>query len=396
MSIPWRNRISLLLIPSILSIFFFLSYRTHAETPGAVFMQPLSPTSAGDAGPSPKILLVTAFFPLVKSKHSMPKYEWWLYQFLQGITTDIYFYTPEEMEPLVRRCRGDLPITVDTTYSSPFDIPPLNETRDRYYEMHAKDRERARHSPELYAVWNAKPFFLDEAVQTLSRAGQEYDYAFWNDAGSFRSTHKYTSWPNPDRVREVWAEGSALSGEKPEDLLFFPLTGVPYTSSKYWAENQGPVDAEVSEGSFFGGSPRTVAWWRRTYYAYHDYYLGLGLFVGKDQTLINALFLLFPSRIIAVWLGDPLAPAHAGLLPLFDQGALGNCGAEWHYYQFWLAAASERQAMREIWESNMRWEWSWWRRRQQCRETRAISMKALLQRQFGRGWEPPRHTITVG
>jgi hypothetical protein len=78
-----------------------------------------------------------------------------------------------------------------------------------------------------------------------------YDYAFWNDAGSFRSTHEYKGWPDPARVQELWKEGSALSGENPEDLLFFPIAGMPHPSMRYWVQDHGPVDAEVSEGARF-------------------------------------------------------------------------------------------------------------------------------------------------
>jgi hypothetical protein len=182
----------------------------------------------------------------------MHNYESWLAHFLGSITTDIYFYAPPEMEALIRKSRGDLPITVDTTYSSPFDIPPLSASRDQYYNMRAHDRERAKHSAELYSVWNAKSYFLDEAVQTLSRQGKHYDYAFWNDAGSFRSAHKYAGWPNPARMREIWEEGSALSGQKQEDLLFFPVAGMPHPSLKFWVQDHGPVDTEFSEGELCG------------------------------------------------------------------------------------------------------------------------------------------------
>src|ERR1700722_18913986 len=53
-------------------------------------------------------------------------------------------------------------------------------------------------------------------------------------------------------------------------------------------------------GSFFGGSAQTIKWWRSIYFNYHDRYLSREVFVGKDQTLINALFLLNPRRIISV------------------------------------------------------------------------------------------------
>ncbi|KAF7297844.1 hypothetical protein MKEN_01408300 [Mycena kentingensis (nom. inval.)] len=386
----WPNRLLLVLLPSTVVLLFFHSLRTTNVRPAIV--APLDTFPSAEPEPEPRILLVSGFFPLSKSKHPMSDYQYWLERFLRPITTDIYFYAPPEMEELVRRCRGsDLPITVDTSYASPFDIPPLKGLREPYEAMHAQDRESFRHSAELYAVWNAKPFFLDNAVQMLNAS--TYDYAFWNDAGSFRSDHRYTRWPHPARIRQLWREASALTGERTEDLLFWPLTGLPHASMRNWKEEDGPVDNEVSEGSFFGGSPSMVAWWRRVFYAYHDHYLRRGLFVGKDQTLINAILLLFPSRIISVWLGDPDAPAHVGLLPVVDQGALGNCGAEWFYYQFWLASEEEQDAMRELWEANARWSWTWWKERQKCRVTRVSALTDLLRHRFGPDWRPPLHTI---
>jgi hypothetical protein len=197
---------------------------------------------------STRILLASAFFPLAKSKHSTNDYISWQARFLSCVTTEIYFFTTPDMEPLIRNLRGDLPITVNTTFSSPFAIPHLDGLEGRYQDMHEWDREKKRHSPELYAVWNAKPYFLDEAVKNSRMRGREYDFAFWNDAGSFRSESQCTAWPDPRRVDEVWEEGSKRGGRNKEDLLFFPITGVPHRSMRLWEERMGPVDSEFSEG----------------------------------------------------------------------------------------------------------------------------------------------------
>ncbi len=146
------------------------------------------------------------------------------------------------------------------------------------------------------------------------------------------------------------------------------------------------------EGSFFGGSPATVSWWSEVYYTYHDYYLHKGLFVGKDQTLINALFLLFPSRIFGVWLTDPSAPS---LIRYFDSGPIGACGNSWFYYQFFLAARGERDSMRETWVRELegkfgnKWPWKgweWWWTRQECRLARVVWIRDMVYDAFGKGW----------
>ena len=361
------------------------------------------------------ILLVSAMFPLTKSKHSVEDYISWFSMFLGPITTDIYFYTPPVFSPNIQKARGEgLPITLNTSYASPFDIPPLMGLEEKYQKMHKNDREMFRHFPELYAVWNAKPFFLDSALKILQRQGKVYDYAFWTDAGSFRENYAFKDWPDTHRVDHFWKKGSEISGTARDGLIFFPLSGLPESKMKHWTEEMGPVDNEVSEGkfiflvfsyvtfkniaqgSFFGGSSNAVSWWSKTYYAYHDHYLSFGHFVGKDQTLINALFLLFPERVIAIWHRDPEAPAHAGILPFFDSGYLGACGTEWYYYQFWLSGRNVRGELRNIWVNRTSWaNWHWWRERQRCRLTGVLGMKELLRRRFGTTWVPPAITVTA-
>ncbi|KIK05858.1 hypothetical protein K443DRAFT_328132 [Laccaria amethystina LaAM-08-1] len=388
----FRKRIICIYFLLMLLIFDFLLHQYGATV--IIDDIPPTPELKNDGnGNTTRVLLVSALFPLTKSKHSKEGYNDWLRRFLGPITTNIYFYTTPELEETVRAARGPgLPITINTHYASPFAIPPLRGFEPLYEEMHLQDREKERHSPELYAVWNAKPWFLDHAVQRLrEEKGEVYDYAFWVDAGSFRQEHRYTSWPNPAKVEQVWEEGRRLNGVKrKEDLLFFPIQTLPPASARDWMQDKGPLDVDFSKGSFFGGSPASISWWSNAYYAYHNYYLTLGLFVGKDQTLINALFLLFPDRFITVWMYDPIAPAHAGLVPVFDQGYLGSCGSEWYYYQFWLADERTRVEMRELWLGSSRWkEWTWWRERQRCRVTRVLGMKGALERRFGFGWTPP-------
>ncbi|KAF9459172.1 hypothetical protein BDZ94DRAFT_1199971, partial [Collybia nuda] len=310
------------------------------------------PSSSSSSTQSP-ILLVSAFYPLAKSKHTYDEYRAWLAQFLGHIDTDIYFFTTPDLEPLVRAARANLThsphtLTINTTYASPLSIPPLTLHTAKYTQMHAWDRERARHAPDLYAVWNAKPWFLTEGLRNANANANQgsgtYRYAFWTDAGSFRHAHAYRGWPDPARVDDIWARAHAPTPDRltPADLVFFPVFEVPAWSPALaaWALPSGPVDLDISEGSFFGGAPPALEWYTRTFYAYHDYYIstrpplsgpspghpharpatGAGKeegegyppfhFVGKDQTLINALFMMYPQRFFTV-----VAPIRAALLP---------------------------------------------------------------------------------
>lgn len=349
----------------------------------------------------PKILLVSAFFPLKQSKHPQKDYADWLSRFIGSITTPIYFYTTPSFAAAILAQRGPHPIRVNTSFTSPFDIPPLQGLADAYTHLHSLDREAFRHSPELYAVWNAKPWLLDRALQQSIQEGDEYDFAFWNDAGSFRSEHHYSEWPDPKRVEDVWQAGLSrvkAAGDvkaRKSDLLFFPVRGTFSRSRRYWREDDGPIDAEISEGSFFGGPPATVSWWSEVFYAHHDHYLHKGHFVGKDQTLINSLFLLFPSRIIGVWVFDPSTQTGLSQLSAISPG---SCGSPWFYYQFFLASKKERQAMSDKWmkdlEDQVMWpfnSWNWWLKRRECKLTQAVCMWDMLYDAFGKDWNEKKH-----
>jgi hypothetical protein len=200
---------------------------------------------------SSRILLVSSLFLISKSKHSKEEYYDWLQRFLGHITTEIYFYTSPDLALTVHAARGEgLPITIDTNYNTTFDVPPLKGQEGWYNEMHGLDRENSYHSPELYSVWNAKPFFVDNAIRVMASKGKTYDYVFWNDGGSFREINVYKDWPDPNRLDEIWQEGSKLSGTKAEDLLFFPIQHPP-SSAKDWKEDMGPIDTDFSEGKAF-------------------------------------------------------------------------------------------------------------------------------------------------
>jgi hypothetical protein len=151
-----------------------------------------------------------------------------------------------------------------------------------------------------------------------------------------------------------------------------------------------------------------MAWWARTFYAYHDYYVSKRLFVGKDQTVFNAVLVLFNERIIAVWAFDPKAPAaDPGLgfqsLKFFYRRSsnhpLGSCGLEWHYYQFWLSDRQTRDEMRKIWIDKEKEpqdadaDARWWKMKLQCRFTRVLALNALLKKTFGEEWKPPVPTL---
>ena len=139
-----------------------------------------------------------------------------------------------------------------------------------------------------------------------------------------------------------------------------------------------------------------MKWFSRTFYSYHDHFLKLGFFSGKDSTIYNSLMVLFPSRFITVWVYDPTAPTHGRLPPMFTgHGHLGSCGEERYYYQWWLGDRDTREKVRQWWVANDHdpYAVSWWKK-VPCRSTRVLGVEGVLQRVFGDKWTVPPNTIS--
>ena len=79
-------------------------------------------------------------------------------------------------------------MTLNTTFATPFDIPPFRGMEDCYADMNKVDPENAYHSPKLYAIWLYKPYFLREVLPNMQLVGMVIEYAFWNNAGNFRDS----------------------------------------------------------------------------------------------------------------------------------------------------------------------------------------------------------------
>lgn len=204
-----------------------------------------------------EVLIVSAFFPLNDSHHSDREYEKLLGSFLGTIRTPIYFFTPPEIVPLVRKQRGSLPITINSSYADPFDIPPVRGLHDYYRKMRRwQNRYRKAEGPGLYALRTAKPWFLAEAVKNyegeLAPGTEAVGYAFWVDVESFRDDLHVHDWPNVERVKEVFKEGAEATGKSEDELIFFPMSHQPNPTMRWWKEDMGPFSRNFAKSA----SPR--------------------------------------------------------------------------------------------------------------------------------------------
>jgi hypothetical protein len=126
------------------------------------------------------MLLVTAYYPLNKSKYSLDVYDQWIFLFFECVTCPVMFFCSSETHQRLKTKARDNVQFVEREFSS-FEM--MSEPwKSRWKRWHTVDPERNMHSPELYAIWAAKQEFVREAIKIV-----DTDTYIWCDVGCFRT-----------------------------------------------------------------------------------------------------------------------------------------------------------------------------------------------------------------
>ncbi len=226
------------------------------------------------------VTLVTAFYP-IKSKASVQQYMDWAKEFLRLCCGSIILFTTAEMAPVLVSFRHpDLPPV--HVIELPFEeLDAWKLFRNKWKAHYTIDPENFRHSPELYAVWAQKPFFVVRAAQ-LNPFGTKW--FVWNDIGSFRERM-------PDNIQRTYPCTKHFVENKLLMLAVAPMQpgddvvygdGIPgdFLFPKY--RNGGTV---------FSGTKQSFEKWLLHYVVMLNKYFDAGRFAGKDQSVMLSTYL---------------------------------------------------------------------------------------------------------
>jgi hypothetical protein len=226
------------------------------------------------------------------AKFSAAKYVTWTRNFLEGMSGECYFFANNRTVEMIGAAYFDKAnVHLNLTYESPFDIPCLAERNlsGPYEEQYNKDPERF-HRPHLYAVWNGKACLLRMVSDTLPR-----HVIFWMDAGSLRTRDSLLPtaadpFPSIARMRELFPRGT--DGR-------FVFNVIRERRVNRAALPFRPLDipllrGDLVEGGCFGGDHVAIVRATTLFWQYHDQFMREGYFVGKEQSLWNAVFVFGP------------------------------------------------------------------------------------------------------
>lgn len=250
--------------------------------------------------------VVTAFYPLGKSKHGVARYHEWLRLFC-AIPCQLVVFTDAASAPLIRSARGERPTVV---HERPFDSWSMTTPArmEMWRRQMARDPERSIHSPELYAVWAIKQEAVMEVVATNPYQSRWF---IWCDIGIQRQPAVqpwYDTFPSAETCEAIVPPGRMTFLEV--SPIPDPIVTVWKTTGKY----TGPVPSISLGGGCIAGDAAAWQEFSRVYIRVLEDWNAAGRFNGKDQLvffhiLVNRLterpFRLLRAHRFANGTGDP-------------------------------------------------------------------------------------------
>jgi hypothetical protein len=228
--------------------------------------------------------IVTAYYE-IKSKFDIDTYMIWGKRFL-SLSSPIVLFTEEHLVDNIKKMRGDKPIHIVTI---PFkDLDTWKLYKDNWMKNHEIDPEKHYHSPQLYAIWAQKAFFVEKAIEMDAF---KTEYFFWCDFGAFREDKS-------EKVMNLFPLTNYFIGDK---LLLQSIR--KSESSDRIVQPDGIIGEPLHMkcrivGGLWGGSKKACLQWRIKYQEMLEKYFKAGRFAGKDQTVMLSTY--YENHYIAI------------------------------------------------------------------------------------------------
>lgn len=225
--------------------------------------------------------IVTAYFKLSLSKATHDIYVERMKNMLV-IDNPMIIFCEEDCLELIQFLRKDKisKTHIITTTFTEFHSYKYIDTFLKHYEM---DREKhVGHNIFLYLIWSEKSHFLKKAIELDPF---KTDYFLWVDIGCFRCPNiDFINWPNPIRIKQI---------PKSKVLL---LQVYPFKQEELQCKVKEKLPSfqftNRIGGTIFGGGKEVLLKWHDLYYNMLEYFISINRFIGKDQSIMNSLYLI--------------------------------------------------------------------------------------------------------
>ena len=225
--------------------------------------------------------VVTSYFQLNQSKASHLQYVEWMKNMLM-IDNPMVIFCDEKSEEtiyMLRSGKHDKTRIIVTNFKEFYSYKYANQ----FLEHYKMDKEqKVGHNMFLYMIWSEKSHFLKRAIELDPF---KTEYFLWVDIGCFRKPNtEYINWPNPKKMDSL---------DKNKVLLLMIQS---FTRDEWYCNSLETLPSFQSTnrigGTIFGGGKDVLLKWHEKYYEMLEYFISINRFIGKDQSIMNSVYLL--------------------------------------------------------------------------------------------------------
>lgn len=225
--------------------------------------------------------IVTGYFQLERSKASHEIYRGWMQNMLAIKNPMIIFCDSQNIEMIRELRKENIENTriIETKWDDFYSHRYINN----FIQHQQLDAEVSKgHNVYLYMVWAEKSNFLKRAIEMNPFST---DYFLWVDIGCFRRPNtQYLRWPSPARISEI-----------PHNKVLL-LSVYPFTTEEVGASSVEDLPSfqftNRIGAPIFGGGKEILLEWHKKYYGMLENFIRMGRFIGKDQSIMNSVYLM--------------------------------------------------------------------------------------------------------
>ena len=225
------------------------------------------------------VTIVSCFYQLNKSKHSLQEYDNWINYFLLNLQSNIIIFVGKHEKQYIQsiiyknnKCKY---LLIEKEIDD-FEIMKKYDSDFWNWQESIDPGINCGRGQDCYKIWNSKFNFLQEAILLNPFNSDKF---VWNDIGNIRNT-------NYIECLRLYPKYNSVSKDKLDIVLLNTFNN----------KEQIYFQHEVHfSGSMFGGGKEILLELCKMYYTYFDEYVNNKLFIGCDQQIIATLFLQNPS-----------------------------------------------------------------------------------------------------
>ena len=257
--------------------------------------------------------VISTYFKINRSKHRDSYYQKWIKNFLLSVKSPLILFTDNQS---ISKQLLDLRKNFTTKlyiYPSHWAIlREIEQKRNKNYTLNYKyvqnklDPEQPFHTSDLYVLWNIKSYITNKIAQENPFNSSMFIYT---DSGAWRND-LLQDWPNELFIKN-------LSNLIKNRILLSQISNSENSVSFPYVD--------IIEGGFFMGSKIAISNFETYFLQIHDKRFDQGLFIGKDQTIMNIFaFKSNKSHLIA-----RLKASNTNCIKQINI---------WFFYQYYLAS----------------------------------------------------------